>query len=485
MNGKALARIAFFFTFIYPLAGFSQLSHTDNIIRNWVNQDIFQHASIGIYMQDAKTGKEIGSYNPEQSLAPASIQKLLTTAAALEILGPDYRFSTNLAYNGEIRNDTLCGDLIILGGGDPALGSMYFKDHYLKQNFLSAWADSLIHHHVRCIKGNIITDATIYDDQSIPDSWVWEDLGNYYGAGASGLTVYDNMFEIHFSSPAIAGRQTKIIAITPAIPDLKFDNKVLSSDTLQDLSYVFGSPMDIKRIIRGTIPKGKTDFIVKASVPDPAYLLARQFREMIKADGISVTGEVRERKKKPEQEAATILATTYSPPLIDIISVTNHESVNLFAEHLLKHISYLHSGLGNTNEGTKLVIDFWKSKGIDTQGLFMCDGSGLSRFNAVTPEQMVQMLNYMKNKSQNSDFFFSSLPAPPNGTLSYFNPANFPKEGLRAKSGSMTRVRSFAGILKTHTDREILFTIILNNFSCSQSTAVHAIEKLLISTSNQ
>ena len=483
MKGKALKWITLFFTFIYPLTGFSQLSQTNTLIKDWVSQDIFKHTSIGIYMQDAKTGKEVASYNSQRSLTPASIQKLLTTAAALEMMGPDYRFSTNLGYNGKIKNDTLVGNLIILGGGDPALGSMYFEDHYLKQSFLSAWTDSLASYHIRCIKGDIITDATIYDDQDIPDSWVWEDLGNYYGAGTSGLTVYDNLFEIHFSSPSSAGQQTKIIAIAPEIPDLKFDNRVLSSDTLQDLSYVFGSPLDTRRIIRGTIPKGKANFIVKASVPDPAFLLARQFREIIKANGISVTGEIKKKEKTHGQEAVTILATTYSPPLTDIIRVTNYESVNLFAEHLLKHISYLHSGLGNTREGTKLVVDFWKSKGIDTSGLFMCDGSGLSRFNAVTPRQMVAVLNYMKNKSPNSELFFRSLPAAPNGTLFYFNPANFPNEGLRAKSGSMTRVRSFAGILKTTSDREILFTVMLNNFSCSQHSAVSAIEKLLINVS--
>ena len=486
MKGKASGWIIIFFTIIYSSNGFGQPSYQpDTIISNWISQDLFTHASIGVYMQDAETGEVTHSSSPGLSLAPASTQKLLTTAAALEILGPDYRFSTSLAYTGEIHNDTLNGDLIILGGGDPALGSKYFKDHYFKHPFLTSWTDSLEQHHIRHIQGNILTDASVYEDQMIPDTWIWEDIGNYYGAGACGLSVYDNLYEIHLSSPSMAGQPTTIISTNPVIPNLEFDNQVLSSDKQQDLAYVFGSPLDSKRILRGTIPKGKSGFIVKASIPDPPYLLGWQLRKILEAGGITVTGEIKKRKKEQTEKPVSVIATTFSPPLIDIIRVTNHESVNLFAEHLLKQISYLNSGVGSTEEGTHLIIDFWKDRGIDTRGLFMCDGSGLSRFNAITPRQMVQVLDYMKNKSRNSNLFFSSLPSVPNGTLYYFNPDNFPNNGLRAKSGSMTRVRCFAGLLKTTSGRELLFAVFINNFSCSQSKAIHAIENLLVKVSRK
>jgi D-alanyl-D-alanine carboxypeptidase/D-alanyl-D-alanine-endopeptidase (penicillin-binding protein 4) len=479
MKKKVLKGIILFFIMFCSFRGFSQTAICpDSMISQWVNQEILQHATIGIYLEDAVTGKRIGSFNPNLSLVPASTLKLLTTASALEMMGPNYRFSTRLVFNGVIRNDSLQGDLIIVGGGDPALGSKYFRDHYLKDHFLKAWIDSLKYYHIRHISGNIITDATIYDDQSIPDTWIWEDMGNYYGAGVSGLSAYDNTCEIHLWSSAIAGQPTRIISINPAVPGLTFDNRVLSSDDQRDLAYIFGSPLDSARVIRGSIPKGKKDFIIRASVPNPARLLAWQFKNRMESEGITVEGKIKEGTTR--SSGCINLATTYSPPLIDLIRVTNHESVNLFAEHLLKHLAYLKKGIGSTQEGIRIMTDFWKNKGIDTRGLFVCDGSGLSRFNALTTRQMVQILAYMKNKSLYSDLFFNSLPTVPDGTLYHFDAQNFPDKCLRTKSGSMTRVRCYTGLLRTSSGREILFAISLNNFSCSQITAINAVEKLLI-----
>lgn len=447
----------------------------------WANQEMLEHASIGLYVQDAETGDVVLQSSPQLSLAPASTLKLLTTAAALERLGPDYRFETRLAYSGYIQNDTLFGDLHILGGGDPALGSMYFQEHYLKNHFLDTWVTALKDLRIRHISGKLVADASIYDDQLIPNTWIWEDLGNYYGAGACGLSVYDNLYEIHLSSPATAGKTTKFLSTKPPIPGLELDNQVLSANDPRDQAYVFGSPLNNQRTIRGTIPKGKADFVVKASIPNPPYLLGWQLKNRLAASGIQVNGEVdvKLKAKAKAEKKLQVIAKTVSPPLSDIVSVTNHESVNLFAEHLLKHLAYLKTGLGSTKEGIEVVTDFWEEKGIDTRGLYLADGSGLSHFNAMTAEQMVQVLHYMKTKSAAGSYLFQSLPTVPNGTLWYFRPELFPRQTLLAKSGSMTRVRCFAGQLTTSSGRELLFAIFVNNFPCTQRQVIQAIEELL------
>lgn len=490
---------------IYSVEGLCQgSSRIDSIVSQWTNREMFKHTSAGVYLQDALTGEIIASTNANLSLVPASILKLFTTATALEMMGPDYRFMTTLGYSGEIRNDTLIGDLIITGGGDPALGSEHFKDHYLKPHFLSTWTDSLRRHNIRHISGNIITDATIYDDITVPGTWAWEDIGNYYGAGASGLSVYDNLFKIHFASPPEAGKPVRMVSTYPAIPGLEFDNRVVSSNIQRDKAVVFGSPFDSKRVIRGTIPKGQNNFVIKASMPDPAYLLALQFKGTLEAAGINAGGAIKAREYVSNvsdirnmaspvtpgtmnpgnlQYPQTVLALTLSPPLIDIIREINHKSINLFAEHLLKHIAYLKTGSGSADEGASIITDFWKNKGINMEGFFMHDGSGLSRFNALTAKQMTHTLWYMKNKSIYGSLFFHSMPAVPNGTLYYFNPGNFPGNRLIAKSGSMTRVRCYAGVLRTASNREIIFTIMLNNFTSSPSQAARAIEELLLEVS--
>jgi len=479
MIEKVCRLLIFSFTISYHLVFAQSIELPNQIINNWVNNEYFSNASLGIYIEDGNTGETIASYNDEKSLIPASTQKIFTTAAALQILGPDYKFVTRLSYDGEIRNDTLLGDLILKGGGDPTLGSEYFKNSYSCSNFLDIMIDSLNHNNIKFIKGDIITDVSVYDDQRIPDTWVWGDLGNYYGAGPCGLSIYDNMCKIHFSSPSVAGEPVKIISVIPYIPYLKFENNVLSSDINRDKACVYGSPWGGKRIIRGTIPKGKGDFVIKSSIPDPAYLMASELKNKLKQNGIYILGNIKKRKDIPKPKDIFNLCSIYSPSLIEIIRKTNYFSVNLFAEHILKQLDYEKNGKGSTKGGVKIILDYWKSKGIFTEGVYMCDGSGLSRYNESTPKQMVKVLSYMKNKSPYGNLFFSSIPDAPEGTLYYFHGENFPDRSLKAKSGSMTHVRCFAGCIKTVSGREILFSVMINQFLCSQYFVCHQVETLL------
>ncbi|WP_339736310.1 D-alanyl-D-alanine carboxypeptidase/D-alanyl-D-alanine-endopeptidase [uncultured Sunxiuqinia sp.] len=450
-----------------------------NEVALWTTHTALRHAGIGIYLQDSETGEVLAQTDPQLSLVPGSTLKLITTATALEMLGPDFRFETQLAYSGEIKNDTLFGDLVIVGGGDPALGSNYFKEHYLDNHFLNDWIKSLQNRNIVHITGNLVTDATIFEDQMIPNTWIWEDLGNYYGAGASGLSVYDNLYKIHFSSPQQSGEPTRIKYTNPYIPGLEFENQVKSSNINRDLAYVFGAPKSNKHTIRGTIPKGRNDFVIKASVPDPPFLLAWELKNRMAENGLSLAGFIQE-KKGLNHWPLHPLTRTLSPKLIDIVRVTNHESVNLFAEHLLKYLAWLTHGEGSTQKGLDVMTDFWEKQGIRMDGCFLADGSGLSHFNAITARQMVDILYYMKTNSLQSNLFFNSLPYVPNGTLYFFNPLNFPGKSLRAKSGSMTRVRCYAGEITTQNNQHVLFAIFLNNFSCSQTEAIKLVEELLV-----
>jgi len=461
----------------YTVIGFSQtpIISIQQKIKAWQSSSGLASAGIGIDVCDVQTGEELIKSEPQLSLVPASIMKVITTATALEVFGPDFRFKTTLSYSGMVRNDTLFGDLQIIGGGDPTLGSVYFPE---TNHFLDSWTEAIQRVNIKVITGNIVMDATIYESQTIPDTWVWEDMGNYYGAGASGISVFDNMYEIHLKSDAVAGKSTELISVIPEIPNLELKNEVLSSDENSDQAYVFGSPLENKRIIRGTIPKNQTDFAVKASVPDPAALLAFEFRKKLSANNIAVSEITK--YEMANIDSSFQLSTIESPPLKDIIRVTNHESVNLFAEHLLKHLAFQKIGQGTTKDGCKFIVQFWQEKGLDMNGFFMNDGSGLSRFNAFTPSHMVNILKFMKNKSDYFADFYQSLPSAGNGTLTVFSKENFPGDCLHAKSGSMTRVRCYAGYLNTNSGRQFSFAVMLNNFSCSQKEATRKIEELLV-----
>jgi len=461
---------------LFTIAGISQnqLASIKQKIASWQNSTELRTAGIDLSVSDNQTGEELFSSEPQLSLVPASILKVVTTATALEIFGPEFQFKTTLSYSGNLRNDTLFGDLQIIGGGDPTLGSKYFPE---TNRFMDDWIHTIRNKNISVINGNLILDASVYESPSIPATWTWEDIGNYYGAGASGISVYDNLYQIHLMSESEAGKLTKVIGILPEIPGLNLQDEVMSSEINSDQAYVYGSPMENKRIIRGTIPKGQSDFIVKASTPDPSALLASEFRKTLLKHGIQISGETNFGKANPEEN---VLFVTQSPPLSEIIKVTNHESVNLFAEHFLKHLAFQKQGLGSTKDGCKFVIEFWKDKGLDMTGFFVNDGSGLSRFNAITARHMVFILNYMKTKSVYSEVFLQSLATVGNGTLTVFNERNFPEQSLHAKSGSMTRVRCYAGYLQTISGKNLSFTIMLNNFSCSQSEVIRKIEDLLV-----
>jgi D-alanyl-D-alanine carboxypeptidase/D-alanyl-D-alanine-endopeptidase (penicillin-binding protein 4) len=168
-----------------------------------------------------------------------------------------------------------------------------------------------------------------------------------------------------------------------------------------------------------------------------------------------------------------------SPKLEEIIKVLNYESVNLFAEHLLLQIAAEKTGVGNREKGIELIKDYWRSKEIKTDNFYMEDGSGLSHFNAISPAQITSILVFMAQKSENREVFIKSLPNAGNGTLSGFSAEFFPGNSLKAKSGSMTRVRCYAGYLQSDSNKKIAFTIMFNNFSGSHSKLIKEIENLL------
>ena len=463
-------------------AAHSQKLNSQIIFQHWENDSLLKNTSIGISVMDAKSGEVVLETVPQLSLIPASVLKIITSATALEVLGAQYRFETRVDYSGDINAETgtLNGNLIIVGGGDPALGSMYFKNHYLKNHFIDQWINAIKKRGIKEIKGDLVADASIYEQQMIPNTWIWEDLGNYYGAGACGLSVYDNMYEISIES-GIAGTLTKIMKILPEIPGLQIENEVTASTINRDMAFVFGSPFETIRIIRGTIPENKKEFIVKASIPDPPYLLASQLKKKLDENQIKLLGSIKTVYKSCK--TGKTICNTLSPPLKDIITVLNHESVNLFAEHLCKHLAYINTGYGSTKDGLEIIRKFWEDKGLDTNGMFLADGSGLSRFNAITPHQLTEILNYI-NRSTDAEIFKQSLPtAGGNGTLYVFDKEKFPNGMLRAKSGSMTRVRCYAGFLKTYSGKELIFAVMLNNFPCKQTEAIQKIEEFLVEIS--
>lgn len=448
-----------------------------------------KHAVFGFYVKDMTSGTVIADYNSELSIPSASTMKLVTTATAYQTLGRGYRFKTSIMYSGTLDtlNGIIHGDLYLIGGGDPTLGSRYFNKDGHERDFLTTWVDSLYALGIRKVTGKVIADASIYHYDGAPSGWVWGDMGNYYGAGPSGLTIFDNMLEFHFKTGASAGDSTWIHCVTPYVPEINIRNFVKAADSKSDDAYVYGAPYSLDWFVRGSIPKGQEDFVVKASMPDPEFIAALEFDYALEQRGIDVTyapTTFRELDRdipfvKPE---LTSLIVHESPSLGSITSITNQQSINLFAEHILCQISVNSAGYGSTHNGTLVCTNYWKSK-IDATGLFMTDGSGLSRSNAISAKFLVDMLTYM-NSSKNASSFKETLAiAGKKGTMAGIADGTTADGRVYGKSGTMTRIKSYAGYVDSSSGKKLAYAMIINNHACSSSQLKKYFENLMIKMS--
>jgi serine-type D-Ala-D-Ala carboxypeptidase/endopeptidase (penicillin-binding protein 4) len=447
-----------------------------------------KNGAFSFYAKDMTSGTVIADYNGNMSIPSASTMKLVSTSTAFQILGGGYRFKTTIAYSGEIDSTgTLKGDVYIIGGGDPTLGSRHFTKSGEERDFLYTWADTLYNLGVRKIDGHVIADASIYSYQGAPSGWIWGDMGNYYGAGPSGLTVFDNMVTYHFKTGKSAGDSTELTCVTPYVPGIKIRNYVKSADSKKDNAYVYGAPWSTDWFVRGSIPKNKEDFKVKASMPDPELVCALEFDYALEQKGIDVLYApltMRELNRdepftKPELTDAYVQR---SPYLSTIINVTNRSSINLFAEHILCQISVKRSGYGSTYNGALICKKYWNGK-VGASGLNMTDGSGLSRSNSVSSKFFVDMLTYMHKSKNGAKLKKSMALAGKRGTMAGMCRGTTAQGRVYGKSGTMTRMKSYAGYVDSKSGKKIAYGMTMNNHNCSNTQVRKYFEEIMVKLS--
>ncbi|MDR3226316.1 MAG: D-alanyl-D-alanine carboxypeptidase/D-alanyl-D-alanine-endopeptidase [Prevotellaceae bacterium] len=428
-------------------------------------------ASIGFVVTDLATGKNIVSQNADMCLIPASINKLITTAAALEILGADFRFKTDFSYSGNMADTVLNGNLYIVGGGDPTLCSKYFNN----SNFVEQVCNILKTNNITQINGDIIADASIFDKEPIPGGWTWEDIGNYYAAGIYGLSIFDNTIKITFST---LNSMPEITNISPKVQDLVIENHLIAKKGVGDSAYFYGRPYENFRQVFGAIEKNKDAFLLRGDIPNPPLVMAQYVAAVLEKNGIKVKGKATD--VLGENRTKTLLYRHFSEPLSTIILSTNHHSNNNFTEHILKYLSLQTSEEGNFEKGIQVVKKFWKSKNLNTETLFMLDGSGLSPHNAFCVNFLNDILIYMEKESKNSEVFFQSLPvAGVSGTVRNFLKDTKLQGKAHLKSGSIARVQCYAGYI-VDNEKKYSFVIMVNNFSGRRKEVVKMIENKII-----
>lgn len=441
-------------------------------------------AQWGIAVRDAKTGTLLLAHHGNRNLATASTMKAVTTSAALEVLGADHHFETHLEFSGELKEGVLTGDLYIRGSGDPTLGSHRFGEAFTLNKLLEDWMKAVKAKGITRINGRIIGDDRYFSTQLNPGEWPWEDMGNYYGIGASGLSIHENFYRLDFSSGA-PGRAVSIQRTEPLQDDLTFVNEVKAGPAGSgDNAYIFGVPHTAVRYVRGTIPPNRKLFSIKGSMNNPAYTAARLLTEELTNCGITITepplsGHGATQAGLALSSTGTRIHTHRSPSLRMIVEETNMESINLYAEALAVHVAKALKKPFRAGEAAEAVAGYWRSRGVDVGGMYVRDGSGLSPNNVMSPNQMTAILAAART-GKAYPAFEASLPlAGRSGSLKRMLKGTAAEGRLRAKSGYISGVRAYTGYVRTSDGRELCFAMMANHHAGSSGGMRRHLEGLM------
>ena len=420
-----------------------------------------------------RDGNTLCSYNPSQRMTPASNLKLVTTGTALHAFGPDYRFSTELGYTGEIRDGVLVGDVYILGHGDPTLGA---KDSIATEmgRLFWLWKTLLRNAGIQAIDGRIVGHGGAYEGNLEHPSWSYDDVGTYYGSGMSALCFYQNA--IDFSVKAGVPGQPAVVQQTyPQTPWMHVQNLSLTGPAGTGNSlYLYTTDLAPYAEMRGSFATDRAPKTEHFANKFGAMTCAWYFWKNLRDTGWPVSGGyadidrngyVRGKDFVPSGKAGTPqpIGSSFSPELKDIVRETNCRSDNFYAEMLLKLMGETATSVSVYDSCYVAENEVLESLGLDLRELRVEDGSGLSRQNWVTPRFLVSFLEAMRG-SPSFPAFLASLPAAGEGTLRGVLTGSPAAPRVRMKSGSMDGVLCYSGyILDAEGNPSVTFSILTNN----------------------
>lgn len=431
-------------------------------------------ANMSVLVQNLNTGEVIDEYRSDKVVPPASVMKLLTTAAALEMMGPGFRFPTVLEYTGTIENGVLHGDLYVRGGCDPSLG---WKG---RNAFLNQWVKAVKAAGIQRIHGAVVADMTMLDGEAQNPNWLCEDAGNYYAPGIFALNYYGNTMNIVLESGA-PGTVARVLKTEPAVSDIRFINHIRCDKITYDGAFVSGLPYSCERYLTGAVPSNLGTFGVKGDLPNPGLLLARHFTAKLREAGVEVRHEAVYRADyNPLTPPRTELYIHYSEPLSEIIKETNLNSNNLYAEALFRYLGTRYTLPGTIHNSQDLLRDYWRRRGVNVQNAIIKDGCGLAPQDAVSAKAFVQLLTVM-HTSPNAEAWMASLPVSgKSGTLTSLCPKTVLEGRIHAKSGTIAGTKNFAGYIDAPNGDTWVFAILINSAPGKAKNIQHVIQKYLL-----
>ena len=392
----------------------SELRHE---IDSLTSQPEFRNAQWGVLVVNPRTGDTLYSRNAGKLFMPASNMKIITSAAALTLLGPDYRYRTTFLTDGEVRDSLLDGNLLVIGRGDPTVSD---RMRGTATTVMDALADSLRAHRIGQISGSLARVGNAFPDSIYGYGWEWDDLGEYYGAGVDELIFNEGMAPTKLRPPP---------------------------DTARDSLY--SGP---------------------AKSPARAYLDA--LHDALVRKSIRMDGTVRD-SVLPTPFKMDTLFVLVSPPLRDILPALMKPSQNQIAEILLRTIGLERGGVGTADSARKIVGQQLLAWGVQPDGFVIRDGSGLSDQDLLTPETIVRVLDRIQRDTAFAAYYNSMPIAGVDGTIDT-RMKGTPAEGnVHAKTGTLSKARSLSGYVTTADGERLIFSILANNTTAPGSAVTH------------
>jgi D-alanyl-D-alanine carboxypeptidase/D-alanyl-D-alanine-endopeptidase (penicillin-binding protein 4) len=429
----------------------------------------------GVIVYSMDREERLFEVNPRFLLVPASVAKLASVATAADAVGWNYRYVTTLRASGPIADGVLRGDLMAVGSGDPSIGGQAGED-------FSSWTDGLKGAGIRRIEGRIIGDDDALEEPRPQLAWAWDDLGYTTGAIYGALNVAENRTAISITPGAFEGAPTSISVDPRAAYRTLMNRSITGAPGSTQLMWPEQRPGEPALTIAGSIPVGSPPVTIGIAVGNPTLWFANVLRSRLLRDGIEVTGDavdIDDVKPPPDRAAATTIFTHRSRTLAEIAQPLLKDSINLYAEACLR----LNAAPGTfpTNDaaldGFRARLEAW---GIPRDSEQLVDGSGLSRRDTISAEALLTILRRMYVATGTSPFMTGLPVAGVDGSLAARMKGTPADGNLRAKTGTMSNIRSLAGYVTTREGEHLAVVIMVNNFEGTGAQANDAIDRIAV-----
>jgi D-alanyl-D-alanine carboxypeptidase/D-alanyl-D-alanine-endopeptidase (penicillin-binding protein 4) len=437
------------------------------------------HAHWGAHVESRKDGKVWYSRNAKRLFMPASNNKIITTAGAFLVLGPEFKFTTTVHSRGEIVDGVLKGDLVVVGNGDPTLYERFFDD---SRSVFYDWADGLKGMGISKIEGNVVADDNQWADANISSAWPHSNLAHWYGAPYGPLNLNENYIDLKVTGPETADGEALVVGNLPS-SYYTIDNRVKVVEEGRNSTWVNREFCGNTLVIGGQVKPGAGPLERSPSIKNPTLFYATVLTETLEEKGIEVGGmpmDCDDIDGWDSDAESTLLITHESPALIEILKGLMKRSQNMYSEVMVSTIAWQETGKGSFREGARLIKEELKAFDIEPGSFAFADGSGLSRYNYVSPSHFIRILNGMA-ESEFSELWYDTFPiGGVDGTIRR-RMKDTPAEGnVRAKTGLISNTRALSGYVTTAEGEELVFSFLVNGHVLSSSAADRLIDEVLV-----